>query len=295
MRTIDITEANEWKQTLIDVAQSIQDKSTIMGVWSDWDKRVYNEIVEIEKKLEQLIASQSRQVPETTDDEPPKYPTSWRDFTMTDKIEDKNEQMSIQHIKKLAKLLSRGIADKYKRILAIINEDEQPVIKTESEIICTSDILACKHKGDDTCAICCYNASKNNIPVDETGNPNPKGYFVRQSAKEWIRKNGDRITNASGLTDSDRTTVGFLLMPEVIMAMEEFASQSVPVEITDEMIKDEARKAANASQFMSNWIYEHKSYEDGFNKGAEFIKSRTGNMREDEFTDEDADHAITGN
>jgi hypothetical protein len=52
MRTIEITEANEWKQTLTDVAQSIQDKWAILGEQSEWDKRVYNEVVEIQKKLE---------------------------------------------------------------------------------------------------------------------------------------------------------------------------------------------------------------------------------------------------
>ena len=52
MRTIDITEAQSWKQTLIDVAQTIQDKAAINGKLSEWDERVYNEVVEIEKKLD---------------------------------------------------------------------------------------------------------------------------------------------------------------------------------------------------------------------------------------------------
>jgi len=34
-----------------------------------------------------------------------------------------------------------------------------------------------------------------------------------------------------------------------------------------EEIRDEAIKAANRSQFMSNHIYDHKSYEDGFYEG----------------------------
>lgn len=37
--------------------------------------------------------------------------------------------------------------------------------------------------------------------------------------------------------------------------------------MTEEEIRDEARKAANRSQFMSNHIYDHKSYEDGFYEG----------------------------
>lgn len=37
--------------------------------------------------------------------------------------------------------------------------------------------------------------------------------------------------------------------------------------MNEEQIRDEARKAANRSQFMSNHIYDHKSYEDGFYEG----------------------------
>jgi hypothetical protein len=37
--------------------------------------------------------------------------------------------------------------------------------------------------------------------------------------------------------------------------------------MNEEEIRDEARKAANRSQFMSNHIYDHKSYEDGFYEG----------------------------
>jgi SepF-like predicted cell division protein (DUF552 family) len=61
MRTIEITEANEWKQTLTDVVQSIQDKWAILGEQSEWDKRVYNEITEIHKKLE-IIESEAKEV-----------------------------------------------------------------------------------------------------------------------------------------------------------------------------------------------------------------------------------------
>lgn len=60
MRTIEITEANEWKQTLIDVAQSLQDKAAIQGNLSEWDKRVYNEVVEIEKKLDSIEQSEGK-------------------------------------------------------------------------------------------------------------------------------------------------------------------------------------------------------------------------------------------
>jgi len=60
MRTIEITEAKEWKQTLIDVAQSIQDKAAIQGELSEWDKRVYDEVVEIEKKLDSIEQKESK-------------------------------------------------------------------------------------------------------------------------------------------------------------------------------------------------------------------------------------------
>lgn len=46
------------------------------------------------------------------------------------------------------------------------------------ETLCTSTILSCNHIGDETCMICCYN-SKNIVPLDETGKPNPNGYFVK--------------------------------------------------------------------------------------------------------------------
>ena len=37
--------------------------------------------------------------------------------------------------------------------------------------------------------------------------------------------------------------------------------------MNEEEIRDEARKAANRSQFKSYRIYDHKSYEDGFYEG----------------------------
>jgi len=37
--------------------------------------------------------------------------------------------------------------------------------------------------------------------------------------------------------------------------------------MNEEEIRDEARKAANRSQFKSNHIYDQKSYEDGFYEG----------------------------
>lgn len=36
------------------------------------------------------------------------------------------------------------------------------------------------------------------------------------------------------------------------------------------IIKDEARKAANRSQFKSNYKYDHKSYEDAFIEGVKY-------------------------
>lgn len=59
-------------------------------------------------------------------------------------------------------------------------EESQPEKREVAEIMCMSTILSCKHRGDGTCMICCYNAKNNEIPVDETGNPNSKGYFVAQ-------------------------------------------------------------------------------------------------------------------
>lgn len=35
----------------------------------------------------------------------------------------------------------------------------------------------------------------------------------------------------------------------------------------EEEIRSESIKAANRSQFMSNYIYDHKSYEDGYYEG----------------------------
>jgi hypothetical protein len=35
----------------------------------------------------------------------------------------------------------------------------------------------------------------------------------------------------------------------------------------EELVRDKARKAADFSQFKSNHIYDHKSYEDGFYEG----------------------------
>jgi hypothetical protein len=110
-----------------------------------------------------------------------------------------------------------------------------------TDVSCTSNILACKHKGDDTCVVCHYNANKSNIPVDETGKPNSKGYFVKPSASEWIKTNGIRIINELGFNDTDRTHEGYLLMPEVIKAMEEYASLfSTGEKITDEEIQNAA-------------------------------------------------------
>ena len=37
--------------------------------------------------------------------------------------------------------------------------------------------------------------------------------------------------------------------------------------MNEEEIRGEARKAADRSQFKSNYIYNHKSYEDGFYEG----------------------------
>lgn len=37
--------------------------------------------------------------------------------------------------------------------------------------------------------------------------------------------------------------------------------------MNEDEIRDEARRAADRSQFMSNHIYDHKSYEDGFYEG----------------------------
>ena len=55
-----------------------------------------------------------------------------------------------------------------------------------------------------------------------------------------------------------------------------YASQSRPAVLMpeEEEIKQEAIKAANRSQFMSNWIYDHKSYEEGYLIGAKWALSQ---------------------
>ena len=50
------------------------------------------------------------------------------------------------------------------------------------------------------------------------------------------------------------------------------ALESQEVEEMSADIKSEAIKAANRSQFKSNRIYDHKSYEDGFIEGAEYAQ-----------------------
>jgi hypothetical protein len=52
--------------------------------------------------------------------------------------------------------------------------------------------------------------------------------------------------------------------------------------MNEEQIRDEARKAANRSQFMSNHIYDHKSYEDGFYEGMNQALRQYGVMQRSE-------------
>lgn len=52
--------------------------------------------------------------------------------------------------------------------------------------------------------------------------------------------------------------------------------------MNEEEIRDEARKAANRSQFMSNHIYDHKSYEDGFYEGIKQALRQYGVMQRSE-------------
>ena len=61
-----------------------------------------------------------------------------------------------------------------------------------------------------------------------------------------------------------------------IKAIDQLASQSRPAVLMpeEEEIKQEAIKAANRSQFMSNWIYDHKSYEEGYLIGAKWALSQ---------------------
>ena len=61
-----------------------------------------------------------------------------------------------------------------------------------------------------------------------------------------------------------------------IKAIDQLASQSRPAVLMPEKeeIKQEAIKAANRSQFMSNWIYDHKSYEEGYLIGAKWALSQ---------------------
>ena len=57
----------------------------------------------------------------------------------------------------------------------------------------------------------------------------------------------------------------------VILGLESRPAVLMPEE---EEIKQEAIKAANRSQFMSNWIYDHKSYEEGYLIGAKWALSQ---------------------
>lgn len=52
--------------------------------------------------------------------------------------------------------------------------------------------------------------------------------------------------------------------------------------MNEEKIRDEARKAANRSQFMSNHVYDHKSYEDGFYEGMSQALRQYGVMQRSE-------------
>lgn len=52
--------------------------------------------------------------------------------------------------------------------------------------------------------------------------------------------------------------------------------------MNEEQIRDEARKAANRSQFMGNHIYDHKSYEDGFYEGMNQALRQYGVMQRSE-------------
>lgn len=52
--------------------------------------------------------------------------------------------------------------------------------------------------------------------------------------------------------------------------------------MNEEEIRDEARKAANRSQFMSNHIYDHKSYKDGFFEGMNQALRQYGVMQQSE-------------
>ena len=52
--------------------------------------------------------------------------------------------------------------------------------------------------------------------------------------------------------------------------------------MNEEQIRDEARKAANRSQFMSNRVYDHKSYEDGFYEGMNQALRQYGVMQRSE-------------
>lgn len=69
--------------------------------------------------------------------------------------------------------------------------------------------------------------------------------------------------------------------------------------MNEEQIRDDARKAANRSQFMSNHIYDHKSYEDGFYEGMNQALRQYGVMQRSEqlvafveWLENNSDHSI---
>ena len=91
-------------------------------------------------------------------------------------------------------------------------------------------------------------------------------------AEEILEKHGFVISCHKENADQ----IHQLFIKPILEAMEEYASQSRPAVLMpeEEEIKQEAIKAANRSQFMSNWIYDHKSYEEGYLIGAKWALSQ---------------------
>jgi hypothetical protein len=81
------------------------------------------------------------------DEEAPKYSTSWRDFTMTDKIKEQGKEQSVEEIQLAADILFKYMPElkaqeEYRAIQAMeaYASQKQPVLPTEEEIHKMTDL-----------------------------------------------------------------------------------------------------------------------------------------------------------
>ena len=79
-------------------------------------------------------------------------------------------------------------------------------------------------------------------------------------AKAWLQ-----MEALFGVTKEDKPII--IDQSRLIAMLDGYAEYRVKNFDLADVDGNEARKAANRSQFMSNHIYDHKSYEDGFFEG----------------------------